>query len=247
MPRKESNDVEKLISLLEYMANGINQNERRTEDVYSLGLLQPLMQGYPYLGFTGFSMRPYCINHIINDIIINGRQCIIEFGAGISTILISRLIKKNGLNTTVISVDHEDAWAKLINEQLKNEQLCEVATVISIPLRPCDLALDGSLWYAVDLLNLALKDRQFDMAIIDGPPAWEPSKERARYPALPYLIDRLQSRSSVYLDDVNRKGEQDIIERWKKEFGLAFNIAGSSLAWCTLGQAFHTAPIRSHY
>lgn len=247
MSQEESNDVEKLMSFLEYMANGISQNERRTEDLYSLGLLQSLLQGYPYLSFTGFSMRPYCINHIINDVLINGRQHIIEFGAGLSTILIARLIKKNGLNATIVSVDHEEAWANLINEQLIKEQLHEAATVISIPLKPCDLALDGGLWYAVDLLNMELKGRQFDMVIVDGPPAWEASKEKARYPALPYLIDKLQSRFSIYLDDVNRKGEQEIVERWKKEFGLAFNIAGSSLAWHSRGEAFHTAPLRNHY
>ena len=211
MSHDESNDIDELISLLQSMAMGINKNERRTEDLYSLGLLQPLIQGYPFLSFTAFAMRPFCLNHIINDISINGRQSIIEFGTGISTIMIARLIKKNNLKTKIVSIEHGEEWAQLTNENLVKEHLHDVATVISIPFKHCNLALDGNLWYDVDLLNQELKDRRFDMVIIDGPPAWEASKEKARYPAVPYIIDKLKDKFSIYLDDVNRKGELDIV------------------------------------
>lgn len=239
MPQKESNEVAELISLLQSIAIEIKKNERRTEDLFSLGLLQPLTQGYPYLSFTRFALRPFCLNHIINDISINRRQSIIEFGAGISTIVIARLIKKNNLNARILSIEHVDEWAKLTNENLTKENLNDVASVITAPLKPCDLALDKNLWYDVEILDKDLKGQLFDMVIIDGPPAWEVLKEKSRYPAVPYIIDKLKEKCSIYLDDANRKGEQAIIECWMKQYEMEFRVAGMSLAYYYRGEAFH--------
>jgi predicted O-methyltransferase YrrM len=247
MSQEESIEVDELISLLNYIARGINKNERRTEDLYSLNLLQPLLHGYPFLSFTDFAMRPYCLNHIINDISINSRESIIEFGAGISTIVIARLIKKNNLNSRIISVEHVDEWAKVINENLVKEKLSDVASVFSAPLKPCDLTLDQNLWYDLDILDKELKGQRFDMVIIDGPPAWEASKARARYPAVPYLIDKLKEKFSIYLDDVNRNGEQDTVERWMKQYGMQFRVTGTSLAYYYREKAFSTEPMTSMF
>jgi predicted O-methyltransferase YrrM len=243
MSQEESIEVDELISYLNYIAKGVNKNERRTEDLYSLGLLQPLLLGYPYLSFTDFAMRPFCLNHIINDISINSRESIIEFGAGISTIVIARLIKKNNLNSRIISVEHVEEWAKVINENLVKENLNDVASVFYAPLKPCDLSLDQNLWYDLDLLDKKLKGQRFDMVIIDGPPAWEASKTRARYPAVPYIIDKLKEKFSIYLDDVNRKGEQDTVERWIKQYGMQFRVTGTSLAYYYREKAFSTEPM----
>src|SRR5690606_36365313 len=80
---------------LNQLNNGNRLNKFFSEDILSVNFLNTLMNGYPYLPFSGSSLRPFCLNHILNDIVINNRKHIIEFGSGISTILIGRLIKKN--------------------------------------------------------------------------------------------------------------------------------------------------------
>jgi hypothetical protein len=59
--------------------------------------------GISGLPFSGSSMT-LLLAHIVNDIIINERKCIIKFGAGISAIIMGCL--KNKLFNTPISFDH---------------------------------------------------------------------------------------------------------------------------------------------
>src|SRR5690606_38250097 len=64
--------------------------DRRLEDVHALIVLQPLLVGHPVLPLTGSALRPHCLTHLINDILINRRRRILEFGTGLSTILLAR-------------------------------------------------------------------------------------------------------------------------------------------------------------
>jgi hypothetical protein len=212
------------------------------DDIYSLNLLQPLLCG-SYLPFTGSSLRPFCLVHILNDIIVNRRQTILEFGAGISTIMIGRLIKRNGLPAKLVSVEHDPKWIGAMRSYIVREELEDVVEIIHAPLTACHLSTHFNLWYDTSVLDYELAD-SYDMVIIDGPPAWEENKQEARFPALPYIFDRLSGHSSVYLDDANRAGERSIIERWEEDYGLEFSLAGKTLAYATIGHSFHTEPIQ---
>jgi len=226
---------------LQYLNN--NQiNRFFSEDILSFNFLGTLLYGYPYIPFTGGALRPSSLNHIINDIIINNRKRIIEFGSGISTILIGRLIKKNNLNTTLISVEHDLEWSKQLSNMLLKENLGEAVQVLYSPLKNCTISIDENLWYDTEIIDTIIIDRVFDMVIIDGPPAWMKNKSRSRYPALPYMINKLNKNHSIYLDDVNRQGEKNIIELWQKEFSIKFNYSGNSLAYSYNGHSFFTEP-----
>ena len=61
----------------------------------------------------------------------------------------------------------------------------------------------------------------------------------ARYPALIHTFDRLNENYSIYLDDLDRKGEQKIITLWEKEFNLKFEILHGCLAACISGDAYN--------
>lgn len=87
-----------------------NADSLRLEDIYALNLLRPLITGYPYTPFTGASFRPFWLAYIIIDIVLNSRNNIIEFGYGVSTIIIGRLIKKNNLKANLISIEHDANW-----------------------------------------------------------------------------------------------------------------------------------------
>lgn len=214
-----------------------------SRDSYSLGLMAPLLCGHPYLAFSASSLRPFCLNHILNDIIVNNRTRIIEFGSGISTMMIGRLIKKNKLNVSLVSIDHDEQWVKKLRADFKREEIANV-TLIHAPLTKCHLALNENEWYDLDKVDVATTEGSFDLVIIDGPPAWESPRQLARYPALPFIFDNLSKDSAIYLDDANRNGEQIILRTWREKFNLSFNILGGTLAVARRGRAFDTVPCK---
>jgi len=215
-------------------------------DAYALNLLQPLLNGYPFIPFTGASLRPFCLLHMLNDIVINDRKNIIEFGSGLSTIMIGRLIKKNNLDTKVLSVEHDEGWIQALTGILKKENTGDVVTLLHAPLQACALTAMNTHWYNLEVLRKEVQQQEFDMVIVDGPPAWQKGKERARYPALPFIKDRLKDRFSVYLDDVNRPGEQAILQSWKREYGFEFTTAGGSLSYYYSKDSFYTEPFTNY-
>ena len=216
----------------------------KLDDIYSHGLLASLLGGNVYLPFTSSSMRPYCLVHILNDVLLNRRARILEFGSGVSTRLLGRLIRKNQLGARVTSVEHDPAWAKLLADGLRQDDTNEHVEVLTAPLTGCALAKDDNLWYDVGVLDRALRGRTFDLVIVDGPPAWEPGRERARYPALPYIRSQLAKSFSFYLDDSEREGERMISDEWASELGARFIIAGSTLACCRVGEFFNSEPVK---
>lgn len=205
-----------------------------TEDIYSLQLLRGLLDG-PYLPFATSSLRPLYLANILNDIVINGRESVLEFGSGISTILIGRLARKNNLPIKVLSVDHLDFWVEGVQEQVRKEGLEDIISLIHAPLKPCAPEAGTLPWYDTDIITAHTGDRLFDLVIIDGPPAYETSKKEARYPAYPFIADRLAQRSSVYLDDADREGEKVILQRWEEEYAVRFRVVGGGLAHTVKG------------
>ena len=231
-----------LTNNLQYLNNNSRINHFFSEDNLSINYLSTLMHGYPYVPFSGSSLRPFCLNHIINDIVINNRTKIIEFGSGVSSIFIGRLIKKNNLKTTLLSVEHDLEWSKQLSIMLLKENLDDVVKIFYAPLKKCALALDENEWYNPAIIDLAVDNTLFDMVIIDGPPAWMKDKSRARYPAVPYIMGKLNKNYSIYLDDANRQGEQEIVVAWEQKHTIKFNYSGSSLAHYYAGNSFYTEP-----
>jgi predicted O-methyltransferase YrrM len=223
----------------------IYSNSLIGEDTYALTLLQPLLKDGRLLPFTGASLRPLCLLHLVNDIVINHRRKILEFGSGISTIIIGRLIKFNGLKSRVISIEHDASWVAEMRDLITLENLEEVVRIVHAPLISTQQTFPTNQWYDTSIIDRELNG-VFDMVIIDGPPAWETQKKEARYQALPFVFPRLAQKSIVYLDDANRKGEQKIINRWEKEFNIKFKTTGSRLAYFTQGENFYAEPIPSY-
>jgi predicted O-methyltransferase YrrM len=208
------------------------------EDGYALQLIRPLLEG-AYLPFTNSSLRPLGLAYLMNDIVVNARKSILEFGSGISTILMGRLIRMNNLGAKIISVEHNRQWADIIQASIRLEGLEDIVSILYAPLKDWPTSLESNLWYELDADAGVFAGAFFDMVVIDGPPAYEASKELSRYPALPFIYDKLSARSSVFLDDVDRWGERVIINRWEKEYPVHFNIVGDSFAYTLRGDHFN--------
>ncbi|MDN5214505.1 class I SAM-dependent methyltransferase [Fulvivirgaceae bacterium BMA12] len=212
---------------LNYLTDWFTQNwslSSKINNVYSLGLLQNLLVDFPFVPYTKFGLNPTGLLFIINDILINNRKYIIEFGAGVSTIVIARLIKKNSLNTRLISVEHDEGWLEMIANTLQKEKLSQNVKPIYAPLSECDLSINGMKWYNTKTLDNYIADQKFDAIIVDGPPSYSKEIMFSRYPAIPYLKDKLNTNIAIYLDDVEREGEREILKKWSEILKINFEI-----------------------
>jgi phospholipid N-methyltransferase len=169
-----------------------------------------------YLPLTEWSMSPSTIVHVLNDIMVNDRKCIVEFGAGASTFYIAKLLKTNNLNTVFFTVESDTDWADKIKKQLDLLGLASFVTIINASIQPIDKALalgEQKTWYDVDILNEYLKTIfDVDLVLVDGP--FGKLSANARFSAIPYLKSKLSINYSIFLDDIHRKEEQNILEAW---------------------------------
>jgi predicted O-methyltransferase YrrM len=148
------------------------------------------------------------------------RPVVVECGSGFSTLTLARLLHVRG--GRLLSLEHDQAWAGRVRSNLAAAGLAETAQVVLAPLEPHSLARDDLLWYGERALR-SLPPR-IDLLLVDGPPAFEPEIELSRYPALPALAERLAPDATVVLDDIDRRGELQILEAWERDSGFRFEI-----------------------
>jgi hypothetical protein len=183
----------------------------------------------PYLPWSSSALRPAGLATVCNDIVLNVRRRVVEFGSGISTVILARLLHQRPPQDgfALAAVEHDAAWAEWVTDQLDREGIGSGVSVIHAPLVPHPRAEPGLFWYdeaaLTEGLPAALSGDRIDLLLIDGPPAYASGMGLARYPALPVLLDRLAPGATVALDDAERAGEQEVLRRWEDETGLVFD------------------------
>jgi predicted O-methyltransferase YrrM len=188
-------------------------------DVEALALLRPLLDAGGYLPWQEAALRPAALAVICDEIVLADRREVVELGAGISTVLLARLLRER--EGRITSVEHDPAFAAFVRGQLAREGLTDVARLVEAPLERHPLALDDAPWYAE--AAIAELPTEIDLLLVDGPPGYDEGMERSRYPALPALEPRLAPAAIVVIDDATRPGEREILERWAGlgwEFGV---------------------------
>ena len=86
------------------------------------------------VSFNQYSLRPFAITILSNDILMNKRSSYLEFGGGISTILLAKFIDMNELETRIVVVEHDEEWIKYVRNRLEVENLDQVVDLIHAPL-----------------------------------------------------------------------------------------------------------------
>ena len=211
----------------------------RQDDIYAMSFMQPLLNAGPFLPFSNGTLRPIDMVCILSDVVINKPTSILEFGCGISSVLLGRLIRQTGLKCQVYSVEHDRQWMVNATAYLSNEQLTDVVQLIHAPLTS-EGRMPGDEWYDTSsLVKAGITEKTFDMVLIDGPPAWQMKKCRARYPAFPFVRSLLSDNGVVYLDDANRDGEKMVIRQWQKDFQIEFQWSRGNLAFYSPGQRYN--------
>lgn len=199
-----------------------NQNNiiANQNDILANHYLAPLSTSY--LPWTQSAMRPSGLVAVLNEITINHRKYIVECGAGISTFYIARLLKEK--DGHLYTIEHDQVWCELLRQELSKENLSDQVSVIFAPLTSSDIAIDQEDldWYDLSILEKKLSTIKIDLLIVDGPPAYEIPKQFSRYPAVPFFSPYFAKNYTIILDDINRPGEQAIIEAWEKQLGIIF-------------------------
>jgi hypothetical protein len=229
------------LNRLNYLINNSVNNKQLIEDNLSLQCLGNLLYKEPIIPITEKTLRPFVLHFLVNEIIINNRRSIIEFGSGISTIIICRLFRYNKIKPQFfISVEHNFEWFKFIKEQLELESLSSYVDLIYAPLEKFKVGQNEYTWYKRN--DITINNLFFDLVLVDGPPANKEEILESRYPALPFVNRNLLESCAIFLDDANRGGEKKVLLRWQKEFNLKFKLYGETIGICYIGIHFESNP-----
>lgn len=210
-------------------------------DLSALIQLQSLVNNY--IPWSSSSMHPSAVVKLVNEVIINERINVIEFGSGVSTLLIASALRQIGSKSKIFSVEHDYEWIEIMYGIVQQENLVDHFHVIHAPLESSKYSINGLNWYSEKTLLDNLTNKCFDMAVIDGPLAFSKDIELSRYPALPFLIenDLLNSNSLVVLDDSTRPGEKKILNIWEDKYKYRFQRnCEIGIATASIGNSFTT-------
>ena len=204
------------------------------EDGFSIQKLHPL--SVSYVAWTSSSMRPTAVIKILNDIAINRRVSVIEFGSGISTIYMAMLLRD--FEGFIYSIEHNSEWIKVLEGSCKLLGL-ENVEFIYAPLTNYTDNEVSCEWYDKKEILKKIRNIKFDLVVVDGPPAYTKFSRLNRYPALPFIQDCLNSSFSIYIDDINRKGEKEVVKIWEKNYNLKFSLINGGIGRAFKGNSFN--------
>ncbi|MGH8218538.1 MAG: hypothetical protein ACREUT_08235 [Steroidobacteraceae bacterium] len=151
---------------------------------------------------------------------------ILECGSGLSSLLLASAAVLAGRH--VHSLEHDGEWAALVTRRMP-ERLKPSVSICTVPLK----SFDGFDWYAVEPGSLPAP---IGFVVCDGPPA---STRGGRYGLGPVLGSDLAPGCIILLDDTQRVGEREIVNRWCNELGAVVVREGGTYTVLRVDQAQH--------
>ena len=232
--------LSKIKSLLREQADSrelIRDNRVRTYFNFELGrtqiglaLLDKLLKEGSYFPVASPTLNMFSLLQVVNDAVVNRRKCYVEFGAGISTLVMARLKRLNKLDMEIVVIESDQEWLNLVQGFLKEEGLESMAQLVHAPLLDTDVFYKSKTkWYDRQAIYSALEGKPApDLVLVDGPFAYNQELRYARYPAWERLKEKMGPSFTFFLDDINREGEKEILEKWAGESGLEKTILSST-------------------
>jgi predicted O-methyltransferase YrrM len=156
-------------------------NNKLTNEILAINLLKNIMPANSYLPYSSSSLSFDAIRVIANDVIMHGRRSILEFGTGISTILLGKLLDISG-GGLLVSVDENSDWCQIMNEIIQLERV-ESVQIVHAPIASTG---DYQGWYDVSVLDSEIQN-EFNLVLVDGPSAWQKGREKSRKAALNFF------------------------------------------------------------
>ncbi|MDR2790769.1 MAG: class I SAM-dependent methyltransferase [Campylobacteraceae bacterium] len=168
----------------------------------------------------GWPMSPDVLLRLHEYISLTKPKKIVEFGSGVSTIVICDAMRQNGFGL-LYSIDHSEYFG---DQTLQNIKKNSLENFVDLRIAPLELWRSkhihndkkSAFWYRKKCLN---DIQNIDLLIVDGPPGI--TCPFARYPAMPAIYDKLNPNAQVWLDDTSRKEEKKICETWADKYGMS--------------------------
>ncbi len=158
-------------------------------DVERLGIANEF---YPLNSAANYSLM-YLVSRLLQTFAF---AHVVELGAGQTTLLIDAFRKRGILTGSVVTLEHDEGWRKLVQEKVAHE-------VQMIPL-------SNSPYRGGYDLSKANIQPKIDLLLIDGPPAIN-GKYLSRHSALPLLEMLDQDGFVIVIDDAERQGELELV------------------------------------
>ena len=175
-------------------------------------LYQYIKPVQPFPTTRSFRGSPDFLLEVYQRIMRHTPRVVVEGSSGLSTLICGYALQQLG-GGRVISLEHDAFFAGVAQDDVARHGLGAIARVQHAPIVQHSIRGRSWLWY--DFTRAGLPD-EIDMIVIDGPPS--NLQKKARYPALPLLIDRLKVGGILLLDDAARGGERRAVEDWQAEF-----------------------------
>lgn len=201
-------------------------------------LLQDLFHNRPYLPYTNSSIALHSLACMVNDLLLNNRKSILEFGCGISTIIMARAINRNNIQAKITSVEESADWIQVIKTFLQKEDMQGYVNFIHAPLKKSN-EIPAAKTYDIAIVNEELKDKRFDMVFIDGPSANNKSNENSRISTLSLFKEKLNESYVIFIDNVDRKGEKILVKNIQDQLNAKHIKIGDTFQACCKGNHFN--------
>lgn len=193
--------------------------------------LSPLLSGPAFLPYTSSSLSLHALHAITNDVIVNSRTRIVEFGSGISTLLVARLLHRHQLDATLISIEENSGWMEVVKKALESEGIATKVQFIHAPVVPHP-SVPMCHCYDPACVQKALSGISIDCVIIDGPSSWQKEFINSRVGVWELIDHHLASSSAVFVDNADRSGEKILLEKISKQRkGKPIHINSGFVAW----------------
>ena len=199
--------------------------------------IAPLFANWAYLPLTDWAAGPEFLCHISNEICINNRRNIVEFGSGITTIVLARLAKTNSIDLTITTIDQSPEWQNIVKQIAVRDGVDQYIKFVHNPIVP------GRCENIAEIQQrLFVKEDKFDCVIVDGPAS---GHEFTRLESVPIVKDYLCNSFVIFFHDADRDEEKQLAVDWAKRLanvGLASFSRYAVLS--SQGQGFDCAPQR---
>ena len=162
----------------------------------------------------------------------NNYDLVIEFGSGVSTLLIAKTLAKiskgrpTGATVKQIAFEHLEKFHTQTMASLQHANLADAVNLVLAPLQSWQAPNGNTYQYYACESALAEFAQHVPTAglrvlvLVDGPPA--STGKHARYPAAPMVLRYFNdAHIDLLLDDYIRDDEKEIAKLWESDFNAA--------------------------
>jgi len=187
-----------------------DQNNLQMEAMQSLYSIFKFNSPLP--NTRNMAASPDFLKLVVETILIHKPNLVVELGSGVSSLLASKSIEKNGVGK-LISIDNDNKYAEFTREKICLENLSDIGRVITAELKLQTIKGQNYMWYETSFIKEL--NQNIDLLIVDGPPRI--INKNSRYPALPLLKDFFSDNIIILVDDGKRKDDLETVNKWVDE------------------------------